>query len=871
MLFNESRARVKRFLFLAVIIISATILSSCKDDYFYDNEEPPAEVLGSSIYDYMREAGNFNYFLRLIDDLGYRETLSRTGSKTLFPANDDSFVRFFQQNPYGAGSYEELTPAQKRAIMNTSMVNMAYLSEMLSNIAGSDGAVTGRAVRRFTAGSILDSVALVNDNELFANSYWSRFSTKPLHLVADAPMLVHFTPAQMKTMGMTEDDFSLIIKGKEHSADDIYINGVRVAERDIICKNGYIHVLEDVLLPAGSMADAIAANDKSKIFNRLLNRFSAPYYDAAIDASVKEFYNGSNPLRPALTGVDSIFVKHFFNERNCQLGPQGESLSGYGLLYYDPSEAAYSQASSEQDMGTMFVPTDEAMDEFFNGGKGAYLRDAYGCWDSIPNDILAMFLKNHQKRSFSASLPHAWPNLTDETSYPLNVAPDNVVSSQLTGNGVVYFVNTVFPPIDYQGVYASVLTSDNTKIMKWAITDDWNDLSDTQAMRFYMYLRSMENMYNLLVPTDEAFGFYREPISWARGGVNREIWSFFYDERDNVVKAEVYSTNEDGSIGEYKRTVSNKSIIRNRMRDILDLHIVVGENENGILSGYIDDGTASYALTKGGGTICLSGTENSLKVNGGGDLEVGDNFAGITVGASGEPCRYSSDNGRTFVIDHLLHDATVTVYDCLDSHPEFKAFFDLCRGHEQVFTIFADDDEIDEIFSTKTTTSTSGVGNIVNFFNNYRYTIFVPTKEALDKAFAEDPELFTWEEIAEDSNLDTKRKKAIYLLKFLRLHFVDNSAYINGTPYGPLVYETSARNEYDKFHKLSLQSDGRSLTVRSLDSSTGEEARVITEGGLYNLMARDLIVDNPDVSRATNITASSRAVIHLIDKALKFK
>ena len=413
-----------------------------------------------------------------------------------------------------------------------------------------------------------------------------------------------------------------------------------------------------------------------------------------------------------------------------------------------------------------------------------------------------------------------------------------------------------------------MLTSDNTKIMKWAITDDWNDLSDTQAMRFYMYLRSMENMYNLLVPTDEAFGFYREPISWARGGVNREIWSFFYDERDNVVKAEVYSTNEDGSIGEYKRTVSNKSIIRNRMRDILDLHIVVGENENGILSGYIDDGTASYALTKGGGTICLSGT---LKVNGGGDLEVGDNFAGITVGASGEPCRYSSDNGRTFVIDHLLHDATVTVYDCLDSHPEFKAFFDLCRGHEQVFTIFADDDEIDEIFSTKTTTSTSGVGNIVNFFNNYRYTIFVPTKEALDKAFAEDPELFTWEEIAEDSNLDTKRKKAIYLLKFLRLHFVDNSAYINGTPYGPLVYETSARNEYDKFHKLSLQSDGRSLTVRSLDSNTGEEARVITEGGLYNLMARDLIVDNPDVSRATNITASSRAVIHLIDKALKFK
>ena len=200
-----------------------------------------------------------------------------------------------------------------------------------------------------------------------------------------------------------------------------------------------------------------------------------------------------------------------------------------------------------------------------------------------------------------------------------------------------------------------------------------------------------------------------------------------------------------------------------------------------------------------------------------------------------------------------------------------KNLWFLGGAHDQVFTIFAQDDEIEEIFSTKSTNSSSGIGNVVNFFNNFRYTILVPTAEALEKAFREDSKLYTWDEIADDSNLTTKREKVIYLLKFLRFHFVDNSAYISGKPFGPLYYETGARNEFDKFHKLALSSDGRGLTISGVDVATGNEAHVITSGGLYNIMARDIIVDNADVSRATGITASSRAVIHLIDKALKFE
>lgn len=97
--------RMVRLLALALMASATVYVTSCKDDYIYDDHEPG--YLGASIYEYLQQQGNFTNMLRLIDDLGYRETLIKTGSKTLFPANDEAFERFYQSNPYGARSYEE--------------------------------------------------------------------------------------------------------------------------------------------------------------------------------------------------------------------------------------------------------------------------------------------------------------------------------------------------------------------------------------------------------------------------------------------------------------------------------------------------------------------------------------------------------------------------------------------------------------------------------------------------------------------------------------------------------------------------------------------------------------------------------------------
>jgi uncharacterized surface protein with fasciclin (FAS1) repeats len=387
----------------------------------------------------------------------------------------------------------------------------------------------------------------------------------------------------------------------------------------------------------------------------------------------------------------------------------------------------------------------------------------------------------------------------------------------------------------------------------------------------------MENMYNLIVPVDEAFQNYRDPIAWAKGVAFREIWSFHYDASKNQVYAEVYAVDASGNKAGKLRDVTDQSIIKNRLRDIIDMHIVIGEKSGSSMSGYIDDGNTQYARTKSGTTLKIAGSGGNTTMTGGGDIEQNTAPAVITTNPStGLKNRYDADNGRTFFVDKILQDPVKSVYTVMGEHSEYTTFFNLLKGDERVFEYFTlkNDKDVVPIFDLKKIGTgdkgSSGLGFVVNSFNNFRYTIFVPTDAALTQAFAEDPNLFTWEEIFNDIDFDSKKAKTLYLLNFLKYHFMDNSVYIDGKSISGAIYETAARNDDSgKFRKVTINSTGTQLEISGEKASN--KANVVKTAGLYNLMTRDYIVSDADYMKATKITSSSKAVIHLIDKALRFE
>jgi hypothetical protein len=102
---------VHKPLIMILLIAGLSWLYSCRDEYYYDDEEP--EWLGESIYDYLKQEGVYTYYVRLIDDTEYTATLAKTGSKTLFVVKDEDFEAFLRDNPWGVSSYEELSQTQK--------------------------------------------------------------------------------------------------------------------------------------------------------------------------------------------------------------------------------------------------------------------------------------------------------------------------------------------------------------------------------------------------------------------------------------------------------------------------------------------------------------------------------------------------------------------------------------------------------------------------------------------------------------------------------------------------------------------------------------------------------------------------------------
>ena len=158
--------------------------NACTDSYDLDEQGNNPEWLGKSIYEELQNPsgtslqGTFNTYLKLIDDLGYKEVMSKTGSKTVFVANDSAFNKFFESNSWGVRSYEELTTPMKKQLFYASVLDNAIQTEMLSNVESNGGVLSrGIALKHQTSANAIDTVYHFYNRGVMPqnNSYWDKY------------------------------------------------------------------------------------------------------------------------------------------------------------------------------------------------------------------------------------------------------------------------------------------------------------------------------------------------------------------------------------------------------------------------------------------------------------------------------------------------------------------------------------------------------------------------------------------------------------------------------------------------------------------------------------------------------------------------
>lgn len=843
----------KQILMMSSLLIVSIWFVSCKDEYVYDDKEP--EWLGASIYDYLKSEGDFTTFIKLIEETGFTEVLAKTGSKTLFVADDAAFDRFFNNNDWGVSSYSELTQTQKNLILKFSMIDNAYLMETLANYFNGELQL-GVAIRRSTSISPIDTIPFMIGDELPENPWWNRFQDNGVHVLKNSSSwpIVHFLQSTLSNVGVSNEDFALIT-GVERENNDAHIFSSKVIERDIVCKNGYVHKLEEVLLPPVNIAEHLRQDSETSIFSKLLERFSAPYYDGEQTME----YNLNNPENT----IDSIFEKRFFYE-SAQTGqgqtfyPNGQSVQDEFLLPFDPEDNSYvpgiAGAALQSDMAAVFAPSDVALTNYFENEEGTILKDRYGTWDNVPDDIIALFLKRHMRESFIESVPSRFDKLKDSENSRIPITKDDVIpnSSYVGLNGVIYKTSKVYPPDDYVSVYAPVLFGDQTTVFNWAVRE--ND--------FRLYLNSLVSTYSFFVPTDEYFKDYIDPIAYAKDV--KAALKYWYNTETSTVNATVYSYDPvTNTVGDSLDVITNSGFLSDRLLDLLDTHIVIGDVETG----------SSYFLTKGGSSLKIQGTGVNLKVQGGHDVAT-NVFANVIPDGV-----YHQQNGKTYLIDKPIQTPLKSVYGILSDsteYPQFNKFFKLLDG----FT-----GSRNEIFLRRS--NYYGMDFSVKFFNTFNYTVYVPTTEAIDKAIDEGV-IMGWEQIDTISDPSTRNAEVIKLERFCRYHFQDNSVFISGEPVDRLYQtatiklddeQTNFGTYKDKYYRIRVEGDGSNL---NLSTEYYGEANVITTGDSYNIMTRDYIFsDNPQSYEeidgsgtgspftSSSITTSSTAVIHQIDNVLR--
>lgn len=880
-----------------------------------DSDHKPAS-LGGSIYEELKNpnpdhlTGTFKTYLRLVDDLNYSSTLSRTGSKTVFPANDEAFERFFQSNKWGVTSYEELSNSQKKLLLYSSMIDNALLVGMLSNVSGgTDGITAGLGLKHPTSVSVIERLEHYYDAAQMPanNSWWKKYYQTGIDVVSDntRPMMVHFTREQMVNNNITtigeNSDFSILTgETYDEASKPAYIFNDRIINRDITCMNGYIQQLQDVLLPPGNMAQVLRDENETSIFSRMVDYFAAPYYDAATTNQYNDWAVANN-----VPTIDSIYQVRYLSSRsqNASLvvDPSGNTMGQGRYLSYDPGWNQYYPAHANTssidysitDMGAMFVPCDAAIKKYFlPGGSGAFLIDIYGTKDNTEANLLenldsmyvknpqviSAFIKNLQKNSFVETVPSKFESIINDASENMGMNLDYLKKNsdgkydiKIANNGVIYILNDMIAPDEYQAVLAPASSYPDMRIMNWAIQD-----RKYLGVDFKFYLLAMSANYAFFIPEDEAFNaYYIDPTSL--GHAKPEVLHFYYNEKKNpVVRCDRYYYDvATGTLGERIGEVADITQRSSQLVDILNYHTVLMESGETF-------GHNKYYKTKHGGEICLQGNgEAGSSIVSGAQI---DNGAAPSV----IKAVYNEKNGTAFRVSNIIQAPQNSVAKTLKNNDQFSEFYEACAGFSatDILKWAGISDETNSFGTTEQDqyiifTSTYGTGKNaikkacldenVKMFNTYNYTLYAPDNAAMEEAYANG--LPRWSNIQAlfeeygDEAPDNVRAEVLEQIKaireFVRYHFQSISLYADKTVEGG-TYQTLATNELGLAREIKV-SGGNDKIVVTDGAGIQHVVDANASGKVANAMARDYWFNNSAQS-ATAITTSSFCAVHEISK-----
>ena len=337
----------KNLILAGCSLLLACGITSCSK---YDLDETDPEGWGASIYSYLEEQGNYTNTVRMINDLGLAEVLAKTGSKTIFAADDQAFERFYASNEWGVKRYEDLSESQKCLLLKGAVINNSYQIDDLSSV---EGPIEGQCMRRFTSQDPGDTLALVDvadlpnmdEQDWENNSTWKKLldeNLEKIYLLKDAtlPPMIHFIEDYLTNNKITNDDYNFLFNNMTNRVSgDASVNGDNIIEQNIKCSNGCIHKVQEVMMPLKSIVGIVESKPQASIWNKLVQRFAFPHRITS-EEEIRAYQN--RPDRDF--SKYRLYERRFFSNKSQggkAVTTDDDNNPGKGILKFDPGWNTY--------------------------------------------------------------------------------------------------------------------------------------------------------------------------------------------------------------------------------------------------------------------------------------------------------------------------------------------------------------------------------------------------------------------------------------------------------------------------------------------------------------------------------------------------
>lgn len=424
------------------------------------------EVLSSG------EHGNYSIFLEGADIAGFTNMLKGRSIMTVMAPDDEAFQTYLSEKGYA--SIKDMPVEEVKKLIGFHLMDYSYTKDMLVNFRP-EGTSLGDDNSQTTdldAGLYYKHRTRSQDEPTWETNPATNEDVLVYHRQRFLPVFSYQYFQTRKIDAQTNYEY-FYPNSTWTGADGFNVSNASVKEYGIIANNGYIYTLDRVLEPLETIYTELEANPDFSTYVNLYNSFGS--------------YTVNNELTTdyaASYGVDEIYQHTFTNVPNIANEWPTDSEYSFSLL----CSAAY----------TIFAPTNEAIEDFF---ERFWKPGGYNSLDEVDKVALSEFIYNYIYAGdmlFPSDLQATGDDaLLSSAGTPLNIDPYSVAEDRriMCVNGALYGLDNIDTPASFSTVVGPIFKNKTSLSFLYALSG---------SGLFSNYVSDMGN-YIMVIPTTDQF------------------------------------------------------------------------------------------------------------------------------------------------------------------------------------------------------------------------------------------------------------------------------------------------------------------------------------------------------------------------------